>query len=299
MEFAGSMAALVTPFSQGRVDFKAIQDLVQWHSEQGTDALVVAGSTGEGGMLTEEERREVLCAAVEKSRSLPRKIPIIAGCGTLSTSATVAMVKAAASYGVDAVMVVSPCYVKPTQEGLFRHFKTVAGSVELPMILYNHPGRTGVNIQNETVLRLCEVCPNIVAMKDSNPDLSRIADLRAQLPSRVTLLSGDDATNIGFLAQGGSGIISVTANVLPALCKTFVEAWRQGNIQKASELHARLMPVHKAMFCEPNPSPVVYATAKLRGFSNEVRAPLIAVQEGSESAQRIWMAFQAVQSAAA
>lgn len=298
MEFVGSIAALVTPLSQGKVDSRAIQALVQWHSEQGTDGLVVVGSTGEGGMLTEAEREEVLCSAVEKSRSLPRRVPIIAGCGTLSTSATVAMVQAAASYGVDAIMVVSPCYVKPTQEGLFQHFKTVAESVDLPVVLYNHPGRTGVNLQNDTVLRLCAACPNIAAMKDSNPDLSRIADLRAQLPNHVTLLSGDDATNIGFLAQGGSGIISVTANVLPNLCKAFTDAWRKGDIKAAAELHERLMPVHRAMFCEPNPSPAVYAVSKLHGFANEVRPPLIAVQLGSASAQRIDEALRAAQGTA-
>lgn len=298
MEFAGSMAALVTPLSQGKVDLGAIQALVKWHSEQGTDGLVVVGSTGEGGLLTEAERREVLCTAVEKSRSLPRRIPIVAGCGTLSTSATVDMVQAAASYGVDAVMVVSPCYVKPSPEGLFQHFKSVAESVDLPLVLYNHPGRTGVNLQNETILRLCEVCPNIVALKDSSADLARIADLRLRLPDSVTLLCGDDALNIGFLAQGGSGIISVTANVLPALCKTFTDAWRSGNTKEAAALHARLMPVHKAMFCEPNPAPAVYAVSKLHNFANEVRPPLLAVQPGSASAQRIDEAIRTAQGSA-
>ncbi len=295
MELSGSIVALVTPMSHGKVDRQAIQALAQWHFEQGTDALVIVGSTGEGGMLTEDERREALCAVVEKNASLPRKLPIIAGCGTLSTSATVNMVQAAESYGVDAVMVVSPCYVKPTQEGLFRHFRTVAESTKLPMVIYNHPGRTGVNLQNDTLLRLCEACENIVAIKDSNPDLSRIADLRMKLPRRVSLLSGDDATNIGFLAQGGNGIVSVTANVLPDLCKAFTGAWTRGDVKTASELHERLMPVHRAMFCEPNPCPAVFAVSKLRGICNEVRPPLLAVEENSASAQRIMEAIQNAQ----
>lgn len=296
MRLEGSIVALVTPMNHGRVDCKAIQDLVQWHGAEGTDAIVVVGSTGEGGLLAEEEREQALHAAVKASQKLGRRVPIIAGCGTLSTKATVASVQAAESYGVDGIMVVSPCYVKPTQEGLYKHFKTVADSTKLPIIVYNNPGRTSVNLQNPTLVRICEACPNVVAIKDSNPDLSRIADLRAQLPSRVSLLSGDDATNIGFLAQGGEGIVSVTANVFPALCKAFTEAWKHGDVKTAFEIHERLMPVHRAMFCEPNPCPAIFAVSFLRGIQNEVVEPLLAVEPGSASAQTILDALQTVQS---
>ncbi|MDR0630963.1 MAG: 4-hydroxy-tetrahydrodipicolinate synthase [Holosporales bacterium] len=285
MKISGSIVALVTPLHNDKVDRSALQALVRWHGEQGTDGIVVVGSTGEGSLLSSEERVEAIECVVSQNQALAKRMKIIAGCGTLSTRETINMVQIAEKCGVNAVMVVSPSYVKPTQAGLRAHFNEVAASVDVPVVVYNHPGRTGVNVQNETLVAICNESENVVAIKDSNPDLSRISRLRRDLPSRVSLLSGDDATNIGFLAQGGDGIISVTANVFPALCKKFVEAWKQGDISEACSIHQRLMPVHDVMFCEPNPGPAIYATAKLRGFSNELRSPLFPVQE--ESAKKI------------
>jgi 4-hydroxy-tetrahydrodipicolinate synthase len=281
MKISGSIVALVTPLNNDKVDCQALQGLVCWHHEQGTDGIVVVGSTGGGSLLSGDEREEAIRAAIAQNNVLAKRMKIVAGCGTLSTRETINMVKSAEECGVDAVMVVSPPYVKPTQAGLLAHFKAIVESVSVPVIIYNHPGRTGINIQNETLVAICNDSKNVIAVKDSNPDLSRIARLRKELPSRVSILSGDDATNIGFMAQGGDGIISTTANVFPSLCKKFVEAWNRGDIQEARSIHQKLMPVHDAMFCEPNPGPVIYATAKLRGFSNELRSPLFPVQESS------------------
>ncbi|MDR1208281.1 MAG: 4-hydroxy-tetrahydrodipicolinate synthase [Holosporales bacterium] len=281
MKISGSIVALVTPLNNDKIDCQALQGLVRWHHVQGTDGIVVVGSTGEGGLLSADERAEAIHAAVAQNNTLAKQMKIIAGCGTLSTRDTINMVQIAEKCGADAIMVVSPPYIKPTQAGLLAHFKAVAESVSVPVVIYNHPGRTGINIQNETLVDICNESKNVIAIKDSNPDLSRIARLRKALPSNVSLLSGDDATNIGFMAQGGDGIISVTANVFPSLCKKFVDAWNRGDIQEANTIHQKLMPVHDVMFCEPNPGPAIYATAKLRGFSNELRSPLFPVQGSS------------------
>jgi 4-hydroxy-tetrahydrodipicolinate synthase len=287
MEISGSIVALITPIHNDRVDIDALQGLVKWHSDNRSDAIVVVGSTGEGSLLDEDERKEVISAAVEKSKSCASHIPIIAGCGAISTRNTIKMVQNAELCGADSVMVVPPCYVKPSLEGLYQHFKIVAENTSLPIVIYNHPTRTGINLQNEFIIRLCANFPKIVAIKDSSSDLSRIVDMRSKLPNTVSLLSGDDAINIGFLAQGGNGIVSVTANIFPKLCKNFMEAWQNNDITRAFDLHKTLMPVHVSMYCDPNPSPVVYATSKLMGFHNEVRLPLLAVKENSASARLI------------
>lgn len=287
MKMRGSIVALVTPLSQGKVDLEALRTLVAWHAQKSTDGLVIAGSTGEGSLLSAEERQEVFRTAVEENKTTSHPMVLIAGCGTCSTATTIEGVQQAEACGMDAVMVVSPSYVRPSQKGAFLHFQAVARATHLPVILYNHPGRTGFSLQNDTVVDLASACSNIVALKDSCPDLSRIADLRRRLPGYFTLLSGDDATNIGFLAQGGEGIISVTGNLFPDLNKKFMNFWDNGEVRKAFELHEALMSVHKAMFCEPNPSPVVYALSKLKGIANEVRLPLLPVEKGSSSARLI------------
>jgi 4-hydroxy-tetrahydrodipicolinate synthase len=287
MEISGSIVALVTPKHNDKVDINALQGLVKWHSDNESDAIVVVGSTGEGALLIEDERKEVIKGAIEASKTCERYIPIIAGCGASSTRHTIESVQKAELYGADAAMVVSPCYVRPSQDGVFQHFKAVAENTSLPIVIYNHPTRTGINLQSETIVRLCMELPQIVAVKDSNPDLSRVAAMRSKLPNTVSLLSGDDAINMGFLAQGGNGIISVTANVFPKLCANFIAAWRKRDTAKAFEIHQALMPVHFSMCCEPNPSPVMYATSRLIGFHNEVRLPLLAIKESSASAKTI------------
>lgn len=287
MKIKGSIVALATPLRENTVDLKALQSLIAWHSEEGTEGLVIAGSTGEGSLLSAEERQMVFRAAVDANRATFRPLLLIAGCGAYSTTMTIESVQQAEACGVDAIMVVSPSYIRPSQRGAFLHFQAVARATRLPLILYNHPGRTGFALQNDTIVDLASACPNIVALKDSCPDLSRIADLRRRLPRSFTLLSGDDATNIGFLAQGGEGIISVTGNIFPKFNEKFIKFWDNGEVRKAFELHEALMPVHKVLFCEPNPSPVIYALSQMRGIANEVRLPLLSIEAGSEAARRI------------
>lgn len=284
MQITGSIVAIVTPFSGGIPDIASLQGLVKWHIDQGTDGIVIVGSTGESALLSEQERLEAIIATVTVARAAERKIKIIAGCGDSSTSETVKMVKDAEACGVDAIMVVAPCYVKPNQEGLKKHFEIICTSTSLPVILYNNPGRTGVDIKTETFEELCQNIKNIIAIKESSADLEKISMLKLKLPERVSLLSGDDSTNIGFMAHGGRGIISVTANVAPKLCKEFIDKWARGDCGGALETHQILMPIHKAMFCQPSPCPVKYALYKLGKINNEVRLPFIPIDEKSESA---------------
>ena len=287
MKVTGSIVALVTPLFNDTVDVNSLQDLVVWHAEQGTDYIVVVGSTGESSLLSEEERVIAIKAAVDGKKKSNDKIKIIAGVGSPSTLETIKMAKNAENCGVDGIMIVTPSYVKPTQAGAIKHFKLVAESVNLPVIIYNHPGRTGTNLQIPTLIELCNTVQSIVAIKDSTANLESIAVLRSQLPEKVTLLSGDDATNIGFLAQGGEGIISVTGNIFPKLCKEFVKSFENGDLKKASDIHKQLMPVHKSMFCEPNPCPAKYALFKMGKIKNEVRMPLFPIEENSVSAESI------------
>jgi 4-hydroxy-tetrahydrodipicolinate synthase len=269
------------------VDTHALQELVTWHANQGTDAVVVIGSTGESLLLSATERIEAVQAAMEGKRQSGNKIKIIAGAGTASTKDTIKMVQDVENCGVDGVMVVTPNYVRPTQAGAIAHFQAVAQHCNIPMIIYNHPGRTGTNLLWTTLIEICNTIESVIAIKDSSNNLGPISILRANLPSRVSLLSGDDSTNIGFLAQGGDGIISVTANLFPFLCKKFMTSWRDGNYKDAFATHQLLMPVHTAMFCEPNPCPVKYALSKMGKIKNCVRMPLIAISDNSPSASTI------------
>lgn len=295
MKIKGSITALATPLLQDRVDLEALQALIERQSQAGTDGLVIAGSTGEGGLLSAQERKEMLRIAVQTNRTLDHPMTIIAGCGTSSTATTLEGIQQAEACGVDAIMVVSPSYVRPSQEGAFQHFSRAAQATTLPIVLYNHPGRTGFTLHNETVLRLTETNTNIVALKDSSPDLSRIADLHRSLPEDFALLSGDDAINIGFLAQGGKGIISVTGNLFPKINEIFMKFWDNGKVRQAQEIHEALMPLHQAMFCEPNPSPVIYGLSKICGIANKVRLPLLPVQFNSTSAHHIEKAINTVE----
>ncbi|GHS97477.1 4-hydroxy-tetrahydrodipicolinate synthase [Alphaproteobacteria bacterium] len=292
MKITGSFVALITPLHHDKIDVEALQGLVQWHSQQGTDGLVVLGSTGISSLLEVHERKEVLQTVVRTNAALKKKMKIIAGCGPFSTRDVQKEAKMAADSGVDALMLSAPCYVKPTQEGLFKHFVNVSETVSLPFVIYNNPGRACINLQLGTLIRMCDTMPQIVAIKDSTSDLSRVSFLQSNLKGRVTLLAGDDAVNLGFLAQGGDGTISVTANVFPGAMKAFVKAWQEGNIQEASRIHQVLGPVHEQMFCEPNPCPAVFALAQAGKVHNEVRLPLLPVEQESASAQAIEEAVQ-------
>jgi 4-hydroxy-tetrahydrodipicolinate synthase len=268
--FKGSLVALITPFRDGKVDETAFQELVAWQIGQGTHGLVPCGTTGETPALEHDEQRRVisLCAEVAKGRA-----PVIAGTGSNSTAHTIEATLQAKEAGADAALIVCPYYNKPTQEGLYQHFKTVHDAVDLPIVVYNIPGRTSVDMSNATMARLAKL-PNIVGVKDGTNDLSRPLKMRVEIGTEFSLLSAEDATAVGYLAQGGDGCISVTANVAPRLCAEMHEAWQKGDVATVRQINERLIPLHDALFVETSPAPVKYAASLLGRCRAEVRQPL-------------------------
>jgi 4-hydroxy-tetrahydrodipicolinate synthase len=273
--FNGSITALITPFRNGKVDEKAFQDFVAWQIAEGTHAVVPCGTTGESPTLSHEEHNRVveLCVAVAKG-----KVPVIAGTGSNSTEEAIYLTRHAKQAGADAALVVAPYYNKPSQEGLFRHYEAIAKAVDLPIIVYNIPGRSVVNITVETFERLAKLS-NIVGVKDATADLARPLQMRVAVGPDFCQLSGEDATATAFLAQGGTGCISVTSNVAPKLCSQMQDAWRNGDIETCFAIRDRLMPLHDAMFCETSPAPVKYAASLLGKALPDVRLPLVELSE--------------------
>ena len=270
--FKGSITALVTPFKKGAVDEKAFQALVEWQIAQGTHALVPCGTTGETPTLTEKEHHRLIDLCVEAAHG---KVPVIAGAGSNSTEKAVSLARHALKAGADAILVVSPYYNKPTQEGLFQHFKTIHDEVKIPQVIYNVPGRTGVEIAVDTVVRLSKL-PRIVGIKDASVDLARPLQMRTMIERKdFCMLSGEDATVAAYLAQGGHGCISVTSNVAPADCAKLHEAWWTKDWKTFEVLRDRLLPLHKAVFFETSPSPAKYALSQLGFCTDEVRLPLV------------------------
>lgn len=267
--FRGSIVALVTPFKNNSLDEHALVNLIQWQNSSGTAAIVVCGSTGEGALLNLQERERLIQIAVRES-----SIPIIVGCGAPSTWAVIEQAEQAKSLGAVGLLVVAPYYCKTTQEGMYQHFKAVHDAVDLPMLLYNNPARTVQEIAVETALRLFEL-ERIVGIKDSTADTSRVALMRRSAKKQICLLSGDDPYAAGYLGQGGDGIISITANLLPEKVAAFVNAWCDKDHKKFHALNNELMPIHYAMFAEPNPIPVKAAMEVLGKCSGEVRLPLV------------------------
>jgi 4-hydroxy-tetrahydrodipicolinate synthase len=268
--FKGSIVAIVTPFKNGKVDEKALIDLVEFHIKNGTDAIVPCGTTGESATLTHEEHHRVVEITVQSVR---KRVPVIAGAGSNSTSETLALAKFAKKAGADAALLISPYYNKPTQEGLFQHFKLVAESAEIPIILYNVPGRTGVNMLPATVARLREV-KNIVGIKEATGDLKQVSEVIRLCGRDFDVISGDDFTTLPILFIGGVGSISVTANVAPADCAAMFDAFLSGNREEALRLHYKLEPLHIAMFLETNPIPAKTALALMGKVAEEFRLPL-------------------------
>jgi 4-hydroxy-tetrahydrodipicolinate synthase len=268
--FKGSFVALITPFRDGAVDESAFQEHVAWQLGQGTHGLVPIGTTGECPALEEDEQERLikLCVEVAKGRA-----PVIPGTGFNSTAHTVAATRVAKEAGADAALVVCPYYNKPTQEGLYQHFKTVHDAVDIPIVIYNIPGRTAVEMSIQTMARLAKL-PNIVGVKDSTNDLTRPVKTRLTIDGEFSQLSGEDATAVAFLAQGGDGCISVTANVAPGQLSQMHEAWQKGDIGTVQQINERLMPLHDALFTETSPGPVKYAASLLGRCTPEVRQPL-------------------------
>lgn len=266
----GSIVAIVTPFKNGEFDEKAFSDLIEWHISKGTNAIVPCGTTGESATLDYEEHYRVIEVTI---KVVNKRIPVIAGTGANSTDETIMITRKAKELGADAALLVAPYYNKPTQEGLYRHYKAVAEAVDIPIVLYNVPGRTAVNILPSTVARLAEV-KNIVAIKEATGDMKQVSELIRLCGDRITVLSGDDFTTLPLLALGGKGVISVTANIAPHEVSEMCRLLEEGNIEEARKLHYKLEPLNSAMFIETNPIPVKTALSMMGKIREEFRLPL-------------------------
>lgn len=276
--FHGSITALITPFHHGALDTKSFQDFVQWQLDEGTHGFVPCGTTGESPTLSDEESALVtrLCLEVAKG-----KAPVIAGCGSNNTAHAIHLTQQAEKLGADASLHVTPYYNKPTQEGLYQHYKAIHDHSEKPIFIYNIPGRCVINMTPDTMARLAEL-PRIVGVKDATADLQRPLKTRQQCGEDFIQLSGEDATALAFLAQGGHGCISVVSNIAPALCAQLQEAWGAGNLELAQSLTVQLAPLVEALFVETSPGPVKYAASLLGKCRNELRLPMVSVSKHTE-----------------
>ncbi len=281
----GSMPALITPFHGGAVDEAALRRLIVWQLAEGSHGLVPVGTTGESATLTHEEHNRVVEICVEEAAG---RVPVIAGAGSNSTAEAIALTRHAKSVGADAVLSVAPYYNKPTQEGLYRHFAAIAESADIPIVIYNIPSRSVVEISVETMERLSKIA-NIIGVKDATANLVRPSRERAACGKDFRLLSGEDATALGYMAHGGHGCISVTANVAPKLCAQFQDACLRGDFAAALAIQDRLMPLHDAMFCEASPAPVKFAVSLLGHCSDAVRLPIVAASETARARIRAAM----------
>lgn len=273
--FRGSITALITPFIGGKVDERAFQKFVAWQVSEGTHGLVPCGTTGESATLTHEEHKKMVTLCVEAAAS---RVPVIAGTGSNSTEEAIELTRQAHMAGATAALVVTPYYNKPTQEGLFHHFKSIHDAVDIPILIYNIPGRCSVDLSLDTLTRLAKL-PNVIGIKDATSDLSRPLKTRLKIGKAFCQLSGEDITAVAFLAQGGHGCISVSSNIVPSMCAQLQDAWRVRDRETVSSLRDRLMPLHEVLFCETNPGPVKYAASLLGYCSSETRQPLWKVSE--------------------
>jgi 4-hydroxy-tetrahydrodipicolinate synthase len=271
--FHGSIVALLTPFRDGKVDEKAFSQFIAWQIRQGTNGIVPCGTTGESPTLSHDEHKRVVELAMAAAKG---KVPVIAGTGSNSTEEAIALTRHAKEAGADAALVVTPYYNKPTQEGLYLHYKAIAGAVKLPIIIYNIPGRCVIDMSVDTMARLAQI-PNIVGVKDATNDLTRPLKTRLAIGPNFCQLSGEDATIGAFLGQGGHGCISVTANVAPKLCAQLHAAWAKGERAKFARLRDKLMPLHEVLFVETSPAPIKYAVSKLGKCLPDARLPLAPV----------------------
>ncbi|MEE2933403.1 MAG: 4-hydroxy-tetrahydrodipicolinate synthase [Pseudomonadota bacterium] len=280
--FKGSMTALITPFRDGKVDEKAFQSFVEWQIEQGTHALVPVGTTGESPTLSHSEHKRVVELCIEATAG---RVPVIAGAGSNSTEEAIAFTRHAETSGADGALSVCPYYNKPSQEGMYLHFKAVAESANIPILIYNIPGRSVADLSIETMAKLANI-QNIVGVKDATADLSRPLASRLAIGDEFLQISGEDATIAAFLAQGGHGCISVTSNVAPKACADLHNAWQEGDMERFKTLRDLLMPLHEAIFCEPSPAPAKYGVHLLRDLSYDVRLPLISLTETGQARMR-------------
>jgi len=277
----GSIVALVTPMHEdGSVDYPALRRLIDWHIAEGTDCIGVVGTTGESPTVTVDEHQEIIRVAVEHAAG---RVPIMAGAGANSTHEAIELSKFAKKVGADCTLQVVPYYNKPTQEGIYRHFKAIAEAVDIPVVLYNVPGRTVADMQPETTLRLAEL-PGIIGIKEATGNIDRAAWLIKQAPAGFSIYSGDDPTAVALMLLGGHGNVSVTANVAPRAMHDLCIAAVNGDAKRAVEIHMQLLPLHKQLFCEPNPIPVKWALARMGRIGGALRLPLTPLGDAAQKA---------------
>ena len=276
--FRGSFVALITPFRDGEVDEPAFRSLVEWHIREGTHGLVPCGTTGESPTLSHAEHKRVVEICIETAAG---RVPVIAGAGSNSTREAIELTEHAREAGADATLHVTPYYNKPTQEGLYRHFRAIADAVDLPMFIYNIPGRSIVNMSDDTMARLAQM-PGVVGVKDATADIARVSSQRLLMGPDFIQLSGEDSTALALMAHGGHGCISVTANLAPRACAEFQSACLARDFGAALEYQDRLMPLHAALFLETSPAPVKYGASLLGLCGGELRLPLVEVSDGTK-----------------
>ena len=275
--FKGSMVPIVTPFKEGKIDEKGFRNLIEFHIKSGTDAIIPCGTTGESATLTHKEHEKLVDICVE---TVNQRVPVVAGTGSNSTAEAIKLTTYAKKAGTDGALLITPYYNKPTQRGLYNHYKAIAEATDLPLILYNVPSRTGVNLLPETVAQLSEV-PTIVGIKEATGSLRQICDIIYLCGEHFSIFSGDDFTNYPILAVGGKGTISVTANIVPDKIATMWDAFESGDFDKSREIHYQLISLHNAMFLETNPVPVKTALGLMGKISPEIRLPLSPISQSN------------------
>ena len=281
--FRGTFTALVTPFRDGAIDVAAFEKLIEAQIAGGVTGVVAVGTTGESPTLSHEEREEAIRLAIAISEN---RCKVIAGTGSNSTQHAVADTKMAEKLGADGALLVAPYYNKPSQEGLFRHFQAIAHEANLPIMLYNIPGRCGVDIGPETVLRLAAECRKVVSIKEASGSVERVSELRSRLPNEFTILSGDDSLTLPFMSVGAVGVVSVASNLFPAEVGALVRAYESGDVKSAQKSHRQLFPLFKDLFIEPNPVPIKTALAWRGAMSGECRLPLCEMGEANQARLR-------------
>jgi 4-hydroxy-tetrahydrodipicolinate synthase len=281
--FRGTFTALVTPFRNGGIDAAAFEKLIESQIAAGISGVVAVGTTGESPTLSHKERQELIGLAVATAK---KRCQVLAGTGSNATQHAVADTKMAEKLGADGALLVAPYYNKPSQEGLFRHFKTIADATALPIMLYNIPGRCGVDIVSDTVTRLAKECRNIVTIKEASGSVERVSELRVRLPESFTILSGDDSLTLPFMSVGAVGVVSVASNLFPAEVCALVRAYECGDAKLALNLHRKMFPLFKDLFIEPNPVPVKTALGWRGAMSSEVRLPLCEMNEANQARLR-------------
>ena len=272
MTFSGAYTALVTPFKNGKIDEESYRAHIEWQITEGIHGLVPCGTTGESATLSHDEHKEAIRICVEQA---DKRVPVLAGAGSNNTAEAIHLTQFAKDAGADGVLLISPYYNKPTQEGIYQHFKYIADEISIPMVLYNVPGRTGSNVMPSTVARLHKDIPQLVGIKEATGDLIQVSDLIEQCGITLQVLSGDDFTVLPLLSVGGVGVISVVSNLMPNKMSSLCNAWKEGDIETARRLHFELQPLNRAMFMESNPIPVKTALALLGKMDTDFRLPMV------------------------